>query len=289
MPLVAMTTITAKPKLVEEQSSERDFIDEIAELLPAEQRPLWYRDMAHLRRLPADDEMLRIARAMGFLAIVTRQAPAQIASERSHLAAILDQSVKAIQSARQDMVALHKRLDERLTQLPAEVSKGIDPQTIAATLSESLRQNFRESGLPETAESLTLVAKQTEQVAAEFDRSSKYLGNAYRVAAEDARKSLEDMRLTVQTVTSSAKQCATELTHVFLREYKWSVLVLCSAALAVGFSLGILWYRWVNSSDPAPAQGLVALPAQQQVTPNPASAHPRKTQHKPKSEDQPPQ
>ena len=64
-----------QPKLVEEQSAESDFIDDIAELLPAEQRPLWYRDMAHLRRLPADDEMLRIARAMGFLALVTRQTP----------------------------------------------------------------------------------------------------------------------------------------------------------------------------------------------------------------------
>ena len=70
-----------QPKLAEEQSAEADFIDDIAELLPTEQRPLWYRDMAHLRRLPADDEMLRIARAMGFLALVTRQTPAQIATE----------------------------------------------------------------------------------------------------------------------------------------------------------------------------------------------------------------
>lgn len=74
-----------QPKLAEEQSVEADFIDDIAELLPTEQRPLWYRDMAHLRRLPADDEMLRIARAMGFLALVTRQTPAQIATERESL------------------------------------------------------------------------------------------------------------------------------------------------------------------------------------------------------------
>ena len=91
-----------KPKLVEEQPAEADFIDDIAELLPAEQRPLWYRDMAHLRRLPADDEMLRIARAMGFLALVTRQTPAQIAIERQQIALILSDSVKAMQSARQD-------------------------------------------------------------------------------------------------------------------------------------------------------------------------------------------
>ena len=209
-----MTTVNAKPTPVERQNGDCDFIDEIAELLPDEQRPLWYRDMAHLRRLPPDDEILRIARAMGFLAIVTRQAPVQIASERSQLTAILDQSVKAIHSARQDMVALHKRLDDRLTHLPAEVSEGISPQTIAAVLSESLRQRFTESGLPETAKSLMLVSQQSKQVAADFDRSSRYLANAYRVAADDARKSLEDMRLAIQTATSSAKQSATELTHV---------------------------------------------------------------------------
>jgi hypothetical protein len=283
-----MITSDHQLQLVEEQHDEHDFIDEIAELLPVEQRPLWYRDMAHLRRLPDDDEMLRIARAMGFLAIVTRQAPAEIASERYRLAAILDQSIKAIQSARQDMIALHKRLDERLTRLPKEVSEGINPKAIAAVLSESLRQRFIESGLPETAESLTLVAKQTAQVAADFDRSSKHLANAYRVADEDARRSMEEMRLTIQTATSSAKQCATELTQVFLREYKWSVLMLCSAALAVGFSLGIFWYRWVNSTDPPPTQNVIQVPLQQPAS-NPAQARAHKSQHNPKSEDQPSQ
>jgi hypothetical protein len=283
-----MTTVTAKPTLVEKQNGESDFVDEIAELLPAEQRPLWYRDMAHLRRLPPDDEMLRIARAMGFLAIVTRQAPAQIASERSQLTTILDQSVKAIRSVRQDVIALHKRLEDRLTHLPEEVSDGINPQAIAAVLSESLRQRFTETGLPETAKSLILVAQQSKQVAADFDRSSKYLANAYRVAAEDARKSLEDMRLTIQTATSSAKHSANELTHTFLREYKWSVVVLCSAALAVGFSLGILWYRWINSGEPAPVQNVVSLPEQPRDS-KPAQISPRKLQHNPRPEEEPSQ
>ena len=132
--------------------------------------------MAHLRRLPADDEMLRIARAMGFLALVTRQTPAQIATEREKLAAmILDHSIKAMQSARQDAVALHQQLEERLAQLPAEISEGISPAAIAAKLSESLRQQFVASGIPETAQALAVISKQTKQVAAEFDRSSKQL------------------------------------------------------------------------------------------------------------------
>lgn len=280
--------MNAQPKLVEQQSAEADFIDDIAELLPAEQRPLWYRDMAHLRRLPADDEMLRIARAMGFLAVVTRQTPAQIAIEREQLATILDHSVKAIQSARQDVVSLHQRLEERLTQLPAEISEGINPKAITAKLGESLRQQFAESGIPETAQALVLAAKQTKQVAGEFERSSRQITDSYGCAAEDARRALDEIRLTIQTATATAKEAATDLTHTFLREYKWSVLMLCSAALAVGFSLGILYYRWVNASEPEPTPNTVVVPSKSQgAAPSaPATHSTRKTQRKPTSPDQ---
>src|SRR6202023_1195040 len=96
-------------------------------------------------------------------------------------------------SARQDAVALHQQLDERLAQLPAEISEGISPAAIAAKLSESLRQQFVESGIPETAQALAVVAKQTKQVAGEFDSSSKQLTDSYRGAAKDARQALEEI------------------------------------------------------------------------------------------------
>ena len=89
----------------------------------------------------ADDEMLGYP-ALGFLAVVTRQTPAQIATEREKLATILEQSIKVIQSARQDAVALHRQLEERLAQLPAEISEGISAAAIAAKLSESLRRSL---------------------------------------------------------------------------------------------------------------------------------------------------
>jgi ElaB/YqjD/DUF883 family membrane-anchored ribosome-binding protein len=280
--------VNPQPKLVEEQSAEADFIDDIAELLPAEQRPLWYRDMAHLRRLPADDEMLRIARAMGFLALVTRQTPAQIAIEREKLATILDHSIKAIQSARQDAVALHQQLEERLAQLPAEISEGISPAAIAAKLSESLRQQFVASGIPETAQALAVISKQTKQVAGEFDRSSKQLTDSYRGAASDARRALDEIRGSIEYATATAKRAAHDLTHTFLREYKWSVLALCSAALAVGFALGTLYYRWVHSTAPGPTPNAVVVPSKPEAAaPNTTTTHPaRKIQSKATSKDE---
>lgn len=282
--------MNAQPKLVEEQSAESDFIDDIAELLPAEQRPLWYRDMAHLRRLPADDEMLRIARAMGFLALVTRQTPAQIATEREKLATILDHSIQVIQSARQDAVALHQQLEERLAQLPAEISEGISPAAIAAKLSESLRQQFVASGIPETAQALAVISKQTKQVAGEFDRSSKQLTDSYRGAASEARRALDEIRGSIEFATTTAKRAAHDLTHTFLREYKRSVLALCSAALAVGFALGILYYRWVNSTAPAPepTPNAVVVPSKPEAAASDTTTthHARKIQSKATSKDE---
>ena len=249
--------------------------------------PLWYRDMAHLRRLPADDEMLRIARAMGFLALVTRQTPAQIATEREKLATILDHSIKVIQCTRQDAIALHQQLEERLAQLPAEISEGISPTAIAAKLSESLRQQFVASGIPETAQALAVISKQTKQVAGEFNGSSKQLTDSYRGAASDARRALDEMRGSIEYATATAKQAAHDLTHTFLREYKWSVLALCSVALALGFALGTLYDRWVNTA-PEPTPSTVAAPSKPpHAAPNLAATHSgRKTQRKPTSSDQ---
>ena len=276
-----------KPKLIEEQPGEADFIDDIAELLPADQRPHWYRDMAHLRRLPADDEMLRIARAMGFLALVTRQTPAQIAVEREQFALILGDSVKAMQSARQDAIALHRQLDERLTQLPEAIAEGISPAAIAAKLNESLRQQFVASGIPETAQALAVVSKQNRQIAGEFDQSSKQLTDSYRGAAGEARRALNDLRASIEYATATAKQAAHDLTHTFLREYKWSVLVLCTAALAVGFALGTLYYRWINSTPaaPEPTPSTVMVPSQPpDAAPNATATHStRKARRKPTS------
>jgi hypothetical protein len=282
--------VNPKPKLVEEQPAEADFIDDIAALLPAEQRSLWYRDMAHLRRLPADDEMLRIARAMGFLALVTRQTPAQIAIEREQIAAILGDSVKAMQAARQDAVALHQQLDERLAQLPAEIAEGISPVAIAAKLSESLRQQFVASGIPATAQALAVVSKQTMKVAGEFDLSSKQLTDSYRGAASDVRRALDQMSSSIEYATAAATRAAHDLTHTFLREYKWSVLALCSAALAVGFALGTLYCRWINRTPaaPEPTSNTVIVPSKTpDAAPNSTATHStRKTRRKPASPDQ---
>src|SRR5208337_3027009 len=120
--------------------------------------------------------------------------------------------------------------------------------------------------------------------------SSKQLTDSYRGAASDARRALDEMRGSIEYAAATAQQAAHDLTHTFLREYKWSVLALCSAALAVGFAFGTLCYRWINLAPtaPAPTPNTVAVPSKpEDAAPNATATHStHKTQREPTAPDQ---
>ena len=252
--------MTDEHKSVAGLNADNDFIDEIAILLPPEQRPLWYRDMAHLRRLPADDELLRIARAMGFLALITRQAPVEIASEREKLAASVHDAVTSIEALRNDTAKFHHEIANRLAKLPNEIAEGVNPISIAAILAESLRQQFIQSGLPETTRALALIAKQSEQAATQFGCSCKQVNETCRNTTKDFLDSLRGMSTMIQITSEEAKEATQCLRQTFLRGYTWSVLTLCAVALMLGFSLGIVWQHWREK----PAQVAASVPAASQ-------------------------
>ena len=263
--------MTDEPKSVAALNTDNDFIDEIAILLPSEQRPLWYRDMAHLRRLPADDELLRIARAMGFLALITRRAPAEIASEREKLAATVQDAVTSIEALRNDTATFHREIAKRLAKLPNEIAEGVNPTSIATILAESLRQQFIQSGLPETTRALMLIAKQSEQAATQLGYSCKQVNEACRTTTKDFLDSLSGMSTMMQITSAEAKKATQLLRQTFLREYKWSVLTLCTVALMLGFSVGIVWQHSREKPTQAPITDVPFVP--ETVQPNPSAAN----------------
>ena len=230
--------------------------------------------MAHLRRLPADDELLRIARAMGFLALITRQTPAEIAGEREKLASTVQDAVTSIEALRNDTATFHQEIGNRLANLPNEIAEGVNPISIATILAESLRQHFIQSGIPETTRALTLIAKQSEQAATQFGYSCKQVNETCRNTTKDFLDSLSRMSTMIEITLEEVKQATRSLTQTFLREYKWSVLVLCAIALMLGFSLGIVWQHWREK----PAQvAAMPVPVVSQTPINPAP--PRSTAH----------
>ena len=119
-----------------------DLFDAIATLLEPCQREYFYQRMLYFRQLRPDDELLRIVEAIGFLALIIRDAPHAVAIEREHLEQLLATHRASVEATAKAARAHREQLDDRLTRLPADIAAGISPPAIAQAISESLRQAF---------------------------------------------------------------------------------------------------------------------------------------------------
>ena len=241
------------------ESAAMDLLDRIANALPENLRADYYREMRHLSSLPESDEMLRILRVMQFLTVVTEQVPDRIVSERERLDALFAEAS-----------AYHRDLDRRLSQLPSAIAEGISPETIAARINESLRQQFEKSTIPQTAGALSVVAGEAKRVTAELDRAAKDASQAL----VDTQQATRRMESSVSEAASTARRAAGELARVISQDYKWSALNLgvwtAMAALIVGVAIGWMAHSFIRSE---PVQTRVAAPvvATQPVQPPPQS------------------
>ena len=86
------------------QLQDPSLFDSIASLLPADQREHFYRRMAYLQHLGPNDEILQLAEAMGFLALLTRQTPAHIAAERLKLETLFHNTLATLNTARRSLL-----------------------------------------------------------------------------------------------------------------------------------------------------------------------------------------
>jgi uncharacterized phage infection (PIP) family protein YhgE len=232
--------------------------------LPVEQREEYWHEMAYLKHLHPEDELLRLTRATGYLTQITQGVPMLIAEERERFEKLLTDSVGAIERAHQATQTYYRKLDERLANLPAEIVKGITPEAIAAKITESVRQQFVQTGLPETAQALTVAARQIKQTAGEFDRTAGQLANSYTGTAEQAHRAIDQIRSTINSATNAAQRLNTE----FSRDYKWSIATLTTGAFLLGLLLGFVLHWWMNPKaaevpQPAPAAAVVQPPMPQ--------------------------
>src|ERR1700724_3084989 len=150
--------------------TDQSLFDSIAELLPPEQREPYYRDMAHLRNLHPGDEILLVCRAMGFLALITRETPERIATQRADIERILEESIRTIQDTHQTTFNFYSQVQARIESLPSEIETGIDSAAIAIRIGEGIRQCFNSTGLPETADGLRIIASHLQAAMKDFSR-----------------------------------------------------------------------------------------------------------------------
>jgi hypothetical protein len=207
---------------------EPDLIDRIANDLPAEVRAEYYREMRPCRTLQSSDEMLHILRAMMFLHILMVQVPRDITTEREKFRQLLTGALGTLQTTIESSAVYQRQLDQRLEQLPENVACGINPEVIATAINESLRQQFVQSTIPETASRLAAVAMQLNDVTTEFGRTATALGNRYRGAVAEASRAIDDIERTSSDAIATARHGAQELVTIFHQEYRWSLYALSS-------------------------------------------------------------
>ncbi len=253
-------------------SESQTLFDELAGLVPAERQAEYYRVIAHTRTLSPNDEMLRILEAMGILALLTRETPAEIAAERKLLRKILESSAFAANAVAKRMEECASRFESRLTQLPKELETGLDPPRIAKLLGESLRQCFQQSGLPDTARAL-------DQSCSEMNSVQTQLVNVLREVAHPDIGVIAKVRSANDSLLRSMTTRAQQIDDLLgrLEKQVWAIWlpVVASAALALGFFLGT-WFA--SERQPTPETPSSAQSQQGLASPDvPAQALPQRS------------
>jgi hypothetical protein len=224
-------------------ASTEDLFDDIASLLEPGQREHFYRCVLYFKHLRPDDELLRLVEAIGFLAFLIRDAPHAVAVERAQLAQLLETSLATMQAAGEAWKAYQRQLEDRLTRLPADLAQGISPKAIARAITESLRQQFVQSGLPATVDALTALAQQLTQATAQLQRTAGQL-HACTGLANQAHVALDQVHASVAKVTEAAQATVADLRHQVRVEGLRAVGVLCAAAWFLGIFGGVTFERW---------------------------------------------
>jgi hypothetical protein len=207
--------------------------DQIAKLLPPDLREHFFRRIAHLRDLSPNDDMLLIAEAMGFLALLIRETPPLITAERLSLENSIREALGTIEALHRNTLQSNTQLEDRLLDLPAEIQAGIDADVIAAKIAESIRQSFIQTELASVAQQLQLhartISEATRQLAATLDESQS--GPTAR-----AQRAVTTMLADLGNARAHIRALTKDLTS----EIRKAVAVLCTAALSLGFLVG--WF-----------------------------------------------
>jgi hypothetical protein len=161
---------------------------------------------------------------------------------------MLDSHLHFSDESQQKMLGYVHFIEGRLSELPSEIEAGLDPQQIAKILGESLRQQFVQSGVPDTVAGLQAttaamgnVQKQLSGVLRELTDSDR--GVAARVESAN--------RHVVQSLERRTK-ALDELLHEFKTDLLRIWIPLATAAtLLIGLFVG-MEIQGCRDSVPAP-------------------------------------
>ncbi len=251
----------------------KEQIDHIAKYLPDDQRAEYFREMLYCRELPQNDEMLRIVKVLKILTLLMVEIPDKVATQREKLEKLFKEAISSLAEVIRSSRNYQEELDSKIRAIPDAILNGISPSTFATAVSEKLSEQFTTSGLPQTAKELAALAKALKGTTEEFKRAADSLGQTYKGAVSNAKRSTEELETAVMNAAKTAGIEAKRLSTLFHREYRWSLFALTGFALALGLLFGVLLERWRESSST-----VAERPAAQELYSEP----PITPKHKPK-------
>jgi len=125
--------------------------------------------VSYVNSLPPGDELIRLLEMLGLLSAVGQRIPDALGE---FLQELRDQT-KAV-------ATYHGQVDTRLAALPQEIASGVDPAAIAKAMSESFRQQLRQTGLLDTAQLLKVATDTINGLSADLTTSLKPAATEYR-------------------------------------------------------------------------------------------------------------
>lgn len=225
--------------------SEKDPLLSLAKQLPEAQDREWYAELvSYIRTLQPTDELVKIAQLFGFLTLMGQKLPEALQDKQSDLREMLLKAHAAFQKQVETNASYHDKLNERLSQLPAEIANGVKPEAIVKTMTESFRQQIQKTGLQETQALLSTATndlkKTTKELGAAIEPiTAQYNDLAYKIETRAANLNTQGNNL-AQTAEKIQKQNA-ELIAQAQNVSWWSILALTVFALMAGVFGGITW------------------------------------------------
>ena len=234
------------------------WVDEVAALLPEDNRLAWYQNVRPwLRMLPPEDEIAHLAYSMGYLALLTRSTPAIMAVERAKMAALVQRLSDEMTGTVKTTADYHQKLNDRLTALPAEIARGVNPAALAAQLVAGVREQFLKCGIPEAGRLLREEGESFEQLAAAHVHKLMEVQEKLYACQSRVLCVLDD----VARSADSAKKSIDHWNHE-MREVQW---VQIGSAWLIGLFLGAIMCWWVAGPQGNPPQQAPVNTAAQRV------------------------
>ena len=197
-------------------------------LIDAQDREVYAELMCYLNSLPPADEFRRLAELLGLLSLMGQRLPDALAdslAEMRHLTETAGQ--------------YYSDVDRRLAGLPHEITKGVNPATIAKAMSESFRQQLAATGLQDAATLLRSSSGEIKAISCQISAMIRPLTQEYKGISASISAELDKLRVaSAQLRQHNAQLFAQE------RANSWLWQGMCALALFfLGGLLGLLWEK----------------------------------------------